>query len=211
MIVKKWRNVKDNFNKYLKKLKESSKSGSAAIALKKYHYYHQLLFLMKVQQNATDSSLDLQRSALSDTPESENNPVPHSSRYVPANRKRIMSMDDFEKEALKALKEPENRHMSFFKSILPSLQEFTDLQTITFQSRVLQMISEMRYGETIQPWHRQTPQPYGSDQGYGHTPQYGYNSAGYTTIGSNSYTSPSQASQASQESGDQEEFDFTNI
>ncbi|CAK1584235.1 unnamed protein product [Parnassius mnemosyne] len=122
-----------------------------------------------------------------------------------------MPMDDFEKEALKALEEPENRHMLFFKSILPSIQQFTDLQTITFQSRVLQMISEMRYGETIQPWHRQTPQPYGSDQGYGHTSQYEYNSAGYTSIGSNSYTSPSQASQASQESGDQEEFDFTNI
>lgn len=111
--------------------------------MKNYHYYHQLLFLI-VQQNETDSSLDLDRSTLNDTPVSVNKPVPHSSRYVPANRKRTMPMDDFEKETLKALEEPENRHMSFFKSILPSLQQFTDLQTITFQSRVLQMISEMR-------------------------------------------------------------------
>lgn len=126
MIVKKWRNVKDNFNKYLKKLKESSKSGSAAIALKKYHYYHQLLFLMKVQQNATDSSLDLEKSALNDTPESENNPVPHSSRYVPANRKRIMPMNDFEKETLKALNEPD---MDIFqRAILPLAQIHTHLK-----------------------------------------------------------------------------------
>ncbi|CAG4984990.1 unnamed protein product [Parnassius apollo] len=58
-VVKKWRSVKDNFFRYVKKIKENSSSGSGAKQLKKYHYYNQLLFLMKVAQNKTDSSLEM--------------------------------------------------------------------------------------------------------------------------------------------------------
>ncbi|CAH1969925.1 unnamed protein product [Acanthoscelides obtectus] len=110
---------------------------------------------MKVAQNITDSSLD------KETEQNENTPsplltqgvpsLPGPSRYVPANRKRSnQAIDDFEAQALEALQEKENRHLSFFKGILPSLADFTELQTLTFQSGVIKMITEMRFGEQSQ-------------------------------------------------------------
>ncbi|XP_072933750.1 uncharacterized protein [Epargyreus clarus] len=147
-LVKKWRSIKDNFFRYLKKIKETSKSGSGATNLKKYHLYNQLLFLRKVQQNDTDSSLDSPREINTESTSINESTIDESPRYVPITRKRSIQMDDFEREGLKILKEPENRHMSFFRGILPSIQDFSDRQTLTFQSKVLQIIGEIRYGQT---------------------------------------------------------------
>lgn len=124
-LVKKWRSIKDNFFRYLKKIKEASKSGSGATNLKKYHLYNQLLFLRRVEQNATESSLD-SPSDINTASMSTNDDITidESPRYVPVARKRAMQINEFEREALKVLKEPENRHMSFFKGILPSIQIF---------------------------------------------------------------------------------------
>lgn len=45
---------------------------------------------------------------------------PGPSRYVPASRKRSnQATDVFEAHTLEALHEKENRHLSFFKGILP--------------------------------------------------------------------------------------------
>lgn len=74
-------------------------------------------------------------------------------------------MDEFEREGLKLLKEPDNRHMSFFRAILPSIQEFSDRETLRFQSKVIQIIDEMRYGQTSS---------YVSGPSTSHQPSYGY-------------------------------------
>lgn len=156
-VVKKWRSVKDNFFRYVKKIKENSSSGSGAKQLKKYHYYNQLLFLMKVAQNKTDSSLEIMPEETERNENTTSSPFPTKkktslppgpSRYVPASRKRShQAIDDFEAQTLEALQEKENRHLSFFKGILPSLDGFTELQTLTFQSKVINIITEMRFGE----------------------------------------------------------------
>ncbi|XP_052741558.1 uncharacterized protein LOC128198759 [Bicyclus anynana] len=163
-VVKKWRSVKDNFFRYVKKIKENSSSGSGAKQLKKYHYYNQLLFLMKVAQNKTDSSLEMvseeterneNTASSSPFPTKEMSSLPPGpSRYVPASRKRSnQAIDDFEAQALKALQEKENRHLSFFKGILPSLDSFTELQTLTFQSKVINIITEIRFGDRLNQQH----------------------------------------------------------
>lgn len=203
--MKKWRIVKDNFYKYLKKLKEASKSGSGAKKLKKYHFYNQLLFLTKVTQNETDSSLDVAEETNTD---STSDIAPESSRYIPITRKRSMQADDFEKEALKALKEPEDRHLSFFKGILPSIQDFTELQTLTFQSKVLQIITEMRYGSMSQQ-----SSSYRVEQTSQQPSSHGYHTRSYrstytpTDLNSdyNSLTSPGDTSQ------DSVDYDFANV
>ncbi|XP_063374287.1 uncharacterized protein LOC134661985, partial [Cydia amplana] len=46
-------------------------------------------------------------------------------------------------DILQALKEAENRHLSFFKAILPSLNKLDDHQTLIFQSRVLQVLTDL--------------------------------------------------------------------
>lgn len=149
--------MKDNFFRYVKKFKANSTSGSGANKFKKYHYYNQLQFLLKVAQNKTDSSLDTEPEDMqrkdNTKPTTEEVPSlpPGPSRYVPANRKRSNpAIDEFEAQALEALQEKENRHLSFFKGILPSLNDFTELQTLTFQSKVINIITEMRFGEQAQ-------------------------------------------------------------
>lgn len=68
------------------------------------------------------------------------------SRYQPhtsTSRKRKYCEDDFENEVLQTLKNSENRHVSFFlKSILPFLEKLDDQQTLTYQSRVMQILSD---------------------------------------------------------------------
>lgn len=51
--------------------------------------------------------------------------------------------DEVDYEILQALKETENRHLSFFKAILPSLNTLNDHQTLMFQSRVLQILTDL--------------------------------------------------------------------
>lgn len=207
--MKKWKNVKDTFFKHLKKIKEASRSGSAAKKLAKYHYYNQLLFLTKIAQNATDDSLNLaDESTMIST---DDVPVPGPSRYVPVTRKRTLQLDDFEKDtldALKAPKEKENRHLSFFKGILPSIEDFTELQTLTFQTKVLQLITEMRYGQT-------TPHSsFAFEEQLSHGYQTrNYQSTGtYSSINSNSdvFQSPNQGSEVSQNS-EEIEYDFASL
>ncbi|CAK1545215.1 unnamed protein product [Leptosia nina] len=100
------------------------------------------------------------------------------SRYVPASRKRSnQAIDDFEAQALEALQEKENRHLSFFKGILPSLDSFTELQTLTFQSKVINIITEIRFGEQTQSTTFQS-RGYQTGQQYQATP---LQSRGYQT------------------------------
>lgn len=86
--------------------------------MKKYHYYNQLLFLLKVAQNKTDSSLDKGVERNENTTSSPratkqmSSLPPGPSRYVPANRKRSnQAIDDVEAQMLEALQEKENRHL----------------------------------------------------------------------------------------------------
>ncbi|CAK1598268.1 unnamed protein product [Parnassius mnemosyne] len=126
-LVKKWRSIKDNFFRHLKKIKQASKSGSGATNLKKYHLYNQLLFLRRVEQNATESSLCSPRESNTEsTSTNDEITIDESPRYVPVARKRAMQINEFEREGLKLLKEPENRHMSFFRDQASQASEETE-------------------------------------------------------------------------------------
>lgn len=95
--------------------------------------------MKKVSQNATDSSINIVEG------DSENqNEITALPRYQSQSRKRKADeKDDFEENLLKILKTPENRHLHFFKGILPSLQSLNDHQTLIFQSRVLQVLTDI--------------------------------------------------------------------
>lgn len=135
--------MKDNFTRYVKRLESCNKSGAGAKKIKQYHFYKQLLFLKKNAANLTDSSI-LEEDQDSDL---EFQQVETRSRYQPASRKRKLN-DEFEIEILQALKETENRHQSFFKAILPSLNKLDDHQTLIFQSRVLNILTEFYQPQT---------------------------------------------------------------
>lgn len=123
-VIHKWTNIKDNFFKYVKKLELLKKSGAGK----------QLMFLKKNEPNVTDDSLEEE----STTPNTR-------SRYQPYSKttpKQKQSCDDFERQIVETLANPENRHMSFFKAILPSLNKLDDHQTLLFQSGVLKILTD---------------------------------------------------------------------
>lgn len=96
--------------------------------------------MKKNSQNKTTSSLDDEEIRPSTS--TQQSPQPVRPSYHPASRKRKYDEDEFEKNIIAALNKDESRHLSFFKAILPSLEKFNDNQTIIFQSRVLQILSD---------------------------------------------------------------------
>jgi hypothetical protein len=120
----------------LKKQELANKSGAGAKKIKEYHLFKQLMFLKRNAPNLTDSSIIEE----SEDPEASEN---IRSRYKAHTlRKRKYYEDDFENEILQSLKNAENRNVSFFKSILPFLEKLDDHQTLTYQSRVMQILSD---------------------------------------------------------------------
>jgi hypothetical protein len=60
--------------------------------------------------------------------------------------KRKRNPDEFELRIMKALEEGNqpNRHLSFFKGIIPSLQNFNEEETFELQMGVLQLIANIK-------------------------------------------------------------------
>lgn len=180
--------MKDNFFKYLTK-KKTKKSGSAASATKQYHLFEQLCFLKKNSPSETESSIAT-NSATQNQDESSQQPHEESpnaqqatlqtnepSTSKTSHRKR--KADEFETEVLNILKKgQDNRHLSFFKSILPSLEKFNDQQVLQFQSRVLQIVTEIQYPTSV--W--QNTSNYGYQTGYTSTYNNYQNTSSTSTL-----------------------------
>jgi hypothetical protein len=58
-------------------------------------------------------------------------------------------MDEVDMRILKALEEPEDRHISFFKGIVPTLHTFTEDETVNFQMGVLQLLTNIKQRQAI--------------------------------------------------------------
>jgi len=61
--------------------------------------------------------------------------------------KRKRNSNEYELRIMKALEEgnQSNRHLSFFKGIIPSLQNFNEEETLEFQMGVLQLIANIKH------------------------------------------------------------------
>lgn len=151
--MKKWVNVRDAFRKSSKKQKDAAKSGAGAPTAKTYVYNAQLQFLNKVfKERQTKRSLpgNITHPDTSDeerpqeTPETEVTQARAKARNKSEPRKR--KLDEVELEMLKALKQtPDDRHLSFFKGIIPSLNSFDDDEILHFQTTVLQTITSIKH------------------------------------------------------------------
>lgn len=185
--------MKDNFFKYLKKA-NTKRSGSAASTTKKYHFFDQLLFLKKnassetgssIARNSATQNLDEPSEQLrEESPNEQQASVQMNETSISNISRRKRKPDDFETEVLNILKkEKNNRHLSFFNSLLPSLEKFNDQQVLQFQSRVLQTITEIQYPTNA--WQNQSN--YGYQTGY-NTSAYDHHQSTPSTSSQNSYT-----------------------
>lgn len=149
--------------KWKKKEKDSKKSGAGASKLRKYIYHEALKFLEKVRVHAEttsniqgeipaqgegqqDDTVD-ESGVDSQNTEKDTNTVPNTvnkHNVVPKKRKK---MDDFELRMLKAVETGQqdgDRHLSFFKGIIPSISKFSEPQIVEFQLGVLQLVQKMQ-------------------------------------------------------------------
>ncbi|KAG5862266.1 hypothetical protein JTB14_031847, partial [Gonioctena quinquepunctata] len=171
LVVERWNNIRDQWLKWKNRDKNSIKSGAAASKLRKYLYHEQLNFLEQgLYHRSTDSSMayehtdeaktqqqteKLQSAAdqgtatpdatkqTSQTP-SAKIPTVKTTSVQQSTRKRRRTFDEFELRMLKSIEagDQEDRHMQFFKGIIPSVQKFTDNQIVDFQMEVLQVIKK---------------------------------------------------------------------
>lgn len=156
--LNKWKNIKDNYNKSVKK---KSKSGQAADSGRSYIYARQLSFLQTASATVeTQSSLDNDELEDQEQPEETLENIPQSdrpeSRLVynqnsTKKRKRDIesTLIDFMNSPIPSTTAPvvvsePNADKSFFDSILPYISTFTTDQKLDFQSEVLNIIKRYR-------------------------------------------------------------------
>lgn len=161
--MKKWKNLKDNF---MKNMKKQSKSGQAAESGRRYIYARQLSFLKQAgatietqssiegADNATnghDGQMNFDESNFEDSNfVSEEEPTPNRPpRYNPSSKKR---RNDLESALIDFMQTPipvpvpsdPSGDRAFFESILPSVKSFTEEQKLNFRCEVLNLIKRMR-------------------------------------------------------------------
>lgn len=121
-IAKKWTNIKDCWMKYNRLQTNNLVSGAATTTKRKYIYYEQMRFLKKISTPAdTDSSLATTESA-----EQDNSFVRPATSATKRKRNVVPPTDDIDKKILHILEKSdktESPHISFFRGILPSLEQ----------------------------------------------------------------------------------------
>lgn len=197
-VIRRWTNVRDAFAKFCKKEKENKKSGSGAFKHKKYVYNDQLLFLKKLyikrdvvenfenDNNDTlnsnidiDTDINKQSETLDDEVSTQATPTRRAGQDL-GSRSKKRKPDEIEMKMLKALENDvnPNRHLSFFRGVLPALDKFDENEVLKFQMGVLRLISQIndekqrvslpsfpqQHASTPQPYHYMMPVSYQSPQ-----------------------------------------------
>ncbi|CAH1980813.1 unnamed protein product [Acanthoscelides obtectus] len=160
LILKKWTYIRDSWMKALKKHKDQKTSGTSTKPSRLYIYNEQMSFLKKItdstvchentnnENNTEIEDLDAEVIEESVPPEQPNMEA-NQSGSTPiststARRKRSINEVDAKMmrfidhqinlSKVSTVKEDENRHLTFFKSLLPSLSSFDEDETLEFQS-----------------------------------------------------------------------------
>ncbi|XP_072943685.1 uncharacterized protein [Epargyreus clarus] len=162
-VIKRWGNVRDSFKKSCKKQKDVTKSGAGASKVKKYVFNDQLQFLNKVfKERPTTDSLTQEtedpQTMEGNTPEIDKKKEQLEKIKKPnkelGSRKRHAKMDPIELKMLKKMEEEPDRHLCFFKGIIPSLNTFTDDEVIQFQLGVMELITKIKKQRCSVQYHR---------------------------------------------------------
>lgn len=152
MVTKRWSNIRDAFAKFRKKMKEATATGSRAPKMKKYVYNDQLQFLLKVydpRQTADSFETEEKEEGNGEADisvDEDDPPASDVATKVRSNSKCKRKLDEVEQRVLQVLEkteEPDNRHMCFFKGILPSLELLDEESILKFQCTVLKTISDL--------------------------------------------------------------------
>lgn len=164
--MSKWRTVRDNYVRNLKKHGECFKSGSAAKKVKRYIYGEQLSFLKKnLEQKATTSSMEIELDTLQNSENDDGdgveaecvNETATPPRNPAASRKKKQS--EVERSLISFMQAHSKRNtlqedddLAFFYSLLPTVRELTSDEKITFRLQTMQFLQNIKA-------RRRTPNP----------------------------------------------------
>lgn len=189
LVLKRWKNMKDQYIKNLKKQHWTLPGGKKM----KNYIYHDQLFFLKINQEdkfeASDVESEDVSTAQKPSEKSKESAIKTRAMRSPVKRKKIDLDEDIEEHSpvkenhhLSSTKDQpfastkdhtsspkqnlppqsteedhtatptkEDRHLSFFNGIRPSLEQFTDDETLQFQSDVINVIQNIKKSRLLQP------------------------------------------------------------
>ncbi|KAG8293402.1 hypothetical protein J6590_016360 [Homalodisca vitripennis] len=155
MVLSRWRNIRDQWQKACKKVACQNRTGSTRKA-KKYIYHDQLSFLIQAEDAKS------QESSFSEENKPELTAVNVEEcdslvEYMPSKRARLVTNGEESESIYKdplnlnlhsfmldIKREADDPKLSFFKSILPSVADFTSDEFLHLQSRTLCIIQDIK-------------------------------------------------------------------
>ncbi|KAL1130688.1 hypothetical protein AAG570_011929 [Ranatra chinensis] len=157
-VVKKWKSIRKSHANFCKKEMERSQSGARNSKLRKYMYGGALNFLQKLYKPIPveeDSDMEVDNNEAQDEQnrgDGLSSSEAGTSKGQESTRKRHQKADDKQLKKLKiSLAGIRNRHLQFFESVLPYLEEMEEREIVKFQLGVLQLL-------TLQTEERRTGQ-----------------------------------------------------
>lgn len=157
-VTSKWRSVRDNYIRTLRKRNGNNKSGSAAKKKIRYVYEEQLGFLKKCREpQDTSSSTEVEKNDpistdsgtnISNEFESifNNEETNNEFRYPPREKtKRINAEEEVANfSEYKKNTNGDDDDMAFYKSTLPLIKSFNLEQKMQYRMQVMQLIQNIR-------------------------------------------------------------------
>jgi hypothetical protein len=162
-ITSKWRTIRDNYTRNLKKQEECKRSGSAASKIRQYIYGEQLLFLRKNKElRSTDSSYvptkedgadnfdEIERDSVTSVDDSINHEIIAISPNEESTKKRKKpnvehALIDFMESHKASKKTYENdEDLAFFHSLLPSVKSLTMDERFAFRMQTMQLLRNLK-------------------------------------------------------------------
>ncbi|XP_078048306.1 uncharacterized protein LOC144475855 isoform X1 [Augochlora pura] len=146
-LIKKWRNVKDNF---LKSVKKRTRSGHTAERGRRYIYARQLTFLQQAGIAIKQCSLeDPDEQQFQDETEIKARPdLPYKHNTRKRKHDTESTITELTKTTIPSQSESDqleyNADKSFFDSLIPSLSGFSEDQKLEFRIEILNIIKRMR-------------------------------------------------------------------
>ncbi|XP_047098859.1 uncharacterized protein LOC124712850 [Schistocerca piceifrons] len=143
-VMRKWTNVRDSFHKSERKNTSSFKSRFGKQTTSTYIYGQELQFLKKASSGCpTEVSkpvVNEDSNCITDSCSEEDSELKET---VPKN-KGTHKQDTVEQRMADVSKQHSDRHISFFRGIIPSLETFDDDEIVEFQLNVLQIIANIK-------------------------------------------------------------------
>nr|XP_026501027.1 uncharacterized protein LOC113404371 [Vanessa tameamea] len=147
-VMKKWTNIRDAWKKTVSEDKRK---------FKPYVYHEQLKFLLKNYNKGDSTDAEASKDKIEEYNSDDASDSVASSSNRPAKRLRTHEQDEQDAGYIHYMDvkstHVEDAHISFFKSLLPSLHKLDDDETLEFQMGVIKLIQEIRRKARVQPFH----------------------------------------------------------